>query len=79
MIHAILFGTEALLLLWAIERNATGAVIVLTVGWCVLFGGALEVVQYYLVEGRHGDVIDLLADTAGALGGVGLAKMLIKN
>lgn len=70
LIHGMLFAVEAGLLLWAIGRTSALFAMAGVVVWCMALGGVLEVVQFYWVEGRNGDLLDLLADTVGALVGV---------
>ncbi len=38
------------------------------------FGIAIELMQYFLIPGRHGDIIDVLADAIGCLAGIILFK-----
>ncbi|MGB0367974.1 MAG: VanZ family protein [Flavobacteriales bacterium] len=65
VIHAVLFGVEAGLI--ALSLPSSGKKLVLyNLLWCFLLGGFLEVAQYYWVDGRNGDVLDLIADMAGA-------------
>ncbi|MCB9186182.1 MAG: VanZ family protein [Flavobacteriales bacterium] len=70
LIHGVLFAVEAGLLLWAVGRTSALFAMAGVVVWCMALGGVLEVVQFYWVEGRNGDLLDLLADTVGALVGV---------
>ena len=77
VLHAIIFGVEAFLLMWANERKRFTTVVI--IGWCVLLGGVLELVQFHFVEGRNGDMLDLIADAAGALIGVLPFPLLVKR
>ena len=67
VIHAILFGVEAILLFWSFERKPSAAILVGVVVWCAAFGGVMELVQLFWVEGRTGSIPDLLADAFGAI------------
>lgn len=42
----------------------------------IVYGGLIELVQYYLIDGRHGDLVDWTADILGLLIGIGLVKIL---
>ncbi len=78
VIHAILFGAEAFLLVWAASRNHFMSA-ALILGWCFILGGGLELVQFYFVEGRNGDFLDLLADMVGAVLGYALYSYLVRK
>ena len=41
----------------------------------VLFGGAIEILQYLLPVNRHGDIADFTVDVMGAIGAVILLKI----
>lgn len=43
----------------------------------VVYGIIIEVLQYTLTVDRHGDILDVLANSAGALTGVMLIRLLI--
>lgn len=69
LVHAVLFGVLAWLLLRALRIPGTHATIPLlaTVFLCtVLFGGLTEWLQHALPVDRTGDLGDLLADAIGA-------------
>ena len=74
-VHAFLFGMQSLLLGLALASmrwrfrigpRALGAVL------AIAYGGVIELLQQAMGQGRQGDVLDLLADAAGALFGSGL-------
>jgi len=44
--------------------------------WCFILGGGLEVVQHVWIEGRSGDVLDLLADMIGGALGMAAVRFL---
>lgn len=67
IIHAILFGVEAILLIWAIGRKPNKSILLGVIVWCTFLGGVMEVVQLHWVEGRTGSFPDLLADAFGSI------------
>lgn len=75
VIHFVIFAIDAVLIQLTVESRKRTNTLVFTIGFCVLFGGTLELVQHYFVEGRNGDAIDWLADALGTLVGV----VLIQN
>ena len=79
VIHAILFGVEAALLGLAFQNTRNKLLFVSLLVWCFVLGGFLEVVQYYWVSGRTGDVFDLLADMAGAVIGAWIIKLIMRK
>ncbi len=75
-IHAFLFGMQSLLLGVALAglgswRSRIGP-LALGAVLAIAYGGVIELLQEGMCAGRHGDVLDLLADAAGALLGYGL-------
>lgn len=70
LIHLILFGVEAGLLALAFAKDKEQKWWLPILIWCFVLGGGLEVVQHNWVEGRSGDVIDLMADILGAVVGL---------
>jgi len=77
-IHVILFGVEAFLLGLAVgvsKRLYTFYIM----AWCIVFGGALELVQLYWINGRSGDFFDLLADAVGAVFGTLILIFIAKD
>jgi len=42
----------------------------------MVYGGLIELVQHYLINGRHGDLIDWTADIMGLIIGIGFVKIL---
>lgn len=74
-VHAFLFGMQSLLLGMALagmgkwrSRMAPLAVAAVV---AIAFGGVIELLQEGMGAGRHGDILDLLADAAGAILGYG--------
>lgn len=47
--------------------------------FCVSYGGALELMQFYLFSQRSGDVLDFIANATGALGGLLLYSKVNKK
>lgn len=75
-VHAFLFGMQSLLLGLALAdfgawRSRIGPLAVAAVV-AIAYGGMIELLQEGMGAGRHGDVLDLLADAAGALIGFGV-------
>jgi VanZ family protein len=79
LVHVALFGVEAALCVWAVGKGLSARLLVVVIVWCTVLGGVMEVVQFYWVEGRSGDVMDLLADTFGATLGAALLGMFGKK
>ncbi|MCB9204562.1 MAG: VanZ family protein [Flavobacteriales bacterium] len=80
VIHAILFAIEAWLVAWAFGRDRNWRPILWVLLFCTVLGGGLEWVQHQFIEGRTGDVWDLLADSVGAvLGVMAFQKMMVKT
>ncbi len=73
-VHAFLFGVQAVLAYWAIPAGNAPARVQTRAGLVILattlYGGLIEVLQEALGQGRHGDLLDLAADCAGAVAGV---------
>jgi VanZ family protein len=42
----------------------------------IIYGGLIELVQHFLIDGRHGDWVDWLADSIGLFIGIGFVKIL---
>ncbi|MCC7029584.1 MAG: VanZ family protein [Chitinophagaceae bacterium] len=60
--------------LWYLLSNKSVNSVLLIILLSVFYGFGLEYYQLYCVAGRSFDVWDGVADTAGALGGLGLMK-----
>ena len=74
-LHVVFYGVLALLLVWALERTATGAVrMLIALLVAVTLGAGLEWYQLH-VPGRFGSLGDILLNTLGAI--VGLAVSLL--
>lgn len=70
LVHAALFGIEAVLLKLVFADDDSLAVNVSILILCAVLGGGLEIAQFYFVEGRDGDFYDLVADAFGAVVGL---------
>lgn len=73
-VHAFLFGVQGVLLGMALLQmgptgHRTGLLVIATL-LAITYGGLIEVLQASMGDGREGDVMDLVADTAGALLGL---------
>jgi VanZ family protein len=76
LIHIGLFGVDGFLLALAASPLGNFRVLTGAIAWCLVFGGALELVQHYMITDRTGDVLDLIADTVGGLiGTLGLVAI----
>ena len=76
-IHALLFGVlSALSYLSLYKKRLDYRPILLVFGVCLFYGALLEVIQYFFTEERSGDILDWLADSAGALNGIVLARLI---
>lgn len=79
LVHFVLFAVEGALLIVALNSKRTLLAMAIIVGFCVVFGGALEIAQFYFVEGRSGDFWDLLADMLGASVGAAFVYFLLSK
>ena len=77
-VHAFLFGVQCVLLGMAFARTRpSGGRIrpyLLAAVLAIAYGGAIELIQEAMGDGRHGDVLDLFADTVGVLLGYWLLR-----
>ncbi|SMB95707.1 conserved hypothetical protein [Hymenobacter roseosalivarius DSM 11622] len=78
--HAFVFAVLAVLSFFSIRRQSrfpllrATAVSFVIIG-SILFGGLIEILQYSMNLGRHGEWSDLLSDGIGALLGGFLAQV----
>lgn len=82
-VHVILFG--GFVFLWCFYfsakegiRNLPGMFLRIVVIAC-LYGTAMEFVQKYFIPFRNFDIYDIAADTAGAIGGYIVLRLVIRN
>lgn len=66
LIHLILFAIEGVLLAFSFTALRDMKLAIIVIGWGVFLGGATELIQHFWVEGRTGELLDLLADTLGS-------------
>lgn len=78
LIHAILFGVEAGLLIFAFGSVKDKSWIPI-LAWCFVLGGILELAQHYWIVGRSGDVLDLAANMAGGLLGIAAVRLFWRS
>ncbi|MFM7726710.1 MAG: VanZ family protein [Flavobacteriales bacterium] len=76
-IHGLLFFILAALafLSTSQRRKLLNSFLIVFIA-CLAYGGLLEYMQYTFTEERSGDILDWLADAAGALAGIGCAKLI---
>ncbi len=67
LIHAVLFGIESFLVLLAFAGKQAKPAIWINIIWCFLLGAGLELAQHLWINGRSGEVLDLIADVLGAV------------
>lgn len=68
-VHAVMFGTLALIIpfdFWLASRPLGARGIIMAGAGAALLGGAVEIVQQAMGMGRGADVLDFVADSAGA-------------
>jgi hypothetical protein len=68
-VHAGIFFTEQILFMRALQHLIKGY------GWyalafCMLYGGCLELMQFYIFSSRSGDWFDFIANSTGAFLGL---------
>ena len=66
--HFILYSLLSFLLLYELNRMKISIYIfvLLPIIICLFYGGIIEIIQIF-IEGRGGDIFDLLADLLGAI------------
>jgi glycopeptide antibiotics resistance protein len=77
-VHASIFFIEQILLMRALQNAMKGS------GWlalpfCIAYGGALELMQYYIFSQRSGDILDFIANATGAVTGFLLFSRINKK
>lgn len=78
LVHAAIFFVEQVLLMRAIQSRVKGFAWYALI-FAVIYGGSLELMQYYVFSERSGDVFDFIANTTGALVGLLLFNKLNKR
>lgn len=77
-VHAGIFFVEQLLFMYALQKHLKHFGVVAFL-FCAAYGGALELMQYYLFSQRSGDVLDFIANSTGALAGLLLYNKINKR
>ena len=82
--HAFLFSVLCYLMIVGLKKQFTYPhlqhyAIRVSLFSSTLFGTFIELMQHYLIEGRHGDIIDVLSNTIGCLAGILLFKWIYQQ
>jgi glycopeptide antibiotics resistance protein len=79
-VHAGIFFVEQILLMRALSSfNKKTLYGLLAFLFCVVYGGSLELMQFYIFSSRSGDVFDFIANSSGALLGFLLFSKINKR
>ncbi len=79
-VHAGMFFVEQVLFMRALSYlNKKIVVGILVLLFCILYGGSLELMQFYVFSSRSGDVLDFIANSTGALFGFLLFSKINKK
>ncbi len=73
LLHAGIFFVLSILLLWGLikqKKNKKAIPYIITLLFCVIYGGVTEIIQHFFVDGRSGEIADFAANTIGSLIGV---------
>ncbi len=67
--HFVFYSIMVCLVAWGYHKRhrLNLSKLLLAAYWSVLFGGLIELIQHYLVEGRTGEWADFMANTIGVL------------
>jgi len=81
VVHFGMFGMLTLLFFFETERQGfyQKNTLLIFLGASLLFGAFSELVQAFLIEGRHGSFADLISDCAGILAGLGAYFLILKK
>lgn len=78
LVHVVLFGVQGILLALVFSGRRGWRYMahpyLLALLAAIAFGALVEVLQELMGLGRHADVLDLLADAAGALAGLAFLR-----
>lgn len=66
-IHLVLFAIDGYFLTLAFAALRGVKLRFIIIGWGFFLGASTELMQHYWVEGRTGDVLDLVADILGSV------------
>ncbi len=83
-VHFTFYFVMVILGIWAVREylkapRKLAVVVVWVVVFAVLYGIIIEVLQHTLTASREGDILDALANAAGALMGMLVAKALFSS
>lgn len=79
-VHAGIFFVEQILFMRALsslDKKMFYGILALL--FCILYGGSLELMQFYIFSSRSGDVFDFIANSSGALLGFLLFSKINKK
>jgi VanZ family protein len=69
LIHMVLFGVNAVLVMFALDGNSKSPSNIHPIGfvllWTLILGAGTEMAQHFFLVTRSGNLLDLLADLAG--------------
>ncbi len=70
--HIFVFGVLVLLMIAGLIRQTKyqrvrPSALMISVGFGMFYGGLIEIIQYYFIPTRCGDIIDFFADSIGCL------------
>ncbi|MHA6246815.1 VanZ family protein [Pontibacter sp. CAU 1760] len=79
--HAFLFSIQTFLLVVGLAKQYTFLLlkhypVKYALLFSSLFGISIELMQHFFIPGRHGDIIDVIANTIGCLLGIVLFKWI---
>ena len=80
-VHASIFFIEQIFLVFALIHLPQKSFFRKNYKWlsalfCIIYGGSLEIMQYYFFSERSGDVLDFIANSTGVISGLFLYKPL---
>lgn len=83
-VHASIFFVEQILFMRALLSLNEGNFFkqnfkLVSVLFCIAYGGWLEIMQYYIFSERSGDILDFIANSTGCITGLLLFKPLTKK
>lgn len=64
---------------WIKIKSNTNTVLLYTFIFAFFYGILMEFFQYYFTENREGDILDVLANTLGAMVGVTAVRLYLKK
>ncbi len=81
LIHFVMFAVLSILLGFGFFRQQENSIYfrkryTFVLVFCVIYGGATEIIQHFFVAGRSGELWDFAANTSGSFVGILLFSML---